>query len=171
MQTVPLERYRGGENCTSKKEQFLFYEVSVHLFGFRSREMQALNSLCTRFCSMGCKKYQDSVSPCYIRKNGVSGEVPYRIKNKTDRCSVCFVMVEHRGLGRATPRKAAWISAPWRVLVPLQVGSTSQKEKARRLTLLKFIFYRNTRSGEHSFDSAAKIAVIFKGLLVDGAGS
>jgi len=61
--------------------------------------------------------------------------------------------------------------APWRVLVHLQVGVASLKEKTRQLTLLKLIFYRNTRSGEHSFDSAAKNAVIFKGLLVDGTGS
>ena len=38
-------------------------------------------------------------------------------------------------------------------------------------TLLNFVFYCNYRACEHSFDSAAKIAVIFKGLLVDGTGS
>ena len=80
------------------------------------------------------------------------------------------IIIAHQTL-KIKMRDEKCVLSPRRVLVPLQVGVASQKEKARRLTLLKLIFYRNTRSGEHSFDSAAKIAVIFKDLLVDGTGS
>ena len=57
--------------------------------------------------------------------------------------------------------------APRRVLVLIQVGVASLKQKKARLsTLLKFVFDCDTGCGEHSFDSSAEVAVGFEALFV-----